>query len=103
MAGKKGRRTVANGNNGNQFRDDEIIILEQSRDGKMVRNIFPKIGGRLLLAHEQNQQISITTEIIRYDESVAVVKTVTSTLKGSFPGIGMASVGRGLAPSERKG
>ena len=38
---------MANNNNGNQFRDDEIIILEQLRDGKMVKNIFPKIGGRL--------------------------------------------------------
>jgi hypothetical protein len=88
---------MANGNNGNQFRDDEIIILEQFRDGQLVKSIHPKIGGRLRLAHEQNQQISITTEIIRYDESVAVVKAVISTMKGSFPGIGMASVGRDSA------
>jgi len=47
---------MANGNNGNQFREDEIIILEQLRDGKMVKNIFPKIGGRLRLAHEENDQ-----------------------------------------------
>ena len=33
------------------------------RDGKMVKNIFPKIGGRLRLAHEENDQLSITTEI----------------------------------------
>jgi hypothetical protein len=33
-------------NNGNQFREDEIIILEQLRDGKMVKSIHPKIGGR---------------------------------------------------------
>jgi hypothetical protein len=84
-------------NNGNQFRDDEIIILEQFRDGTLVKSIHPKIGGRLRLAHEQNQQISITTEIIRYDESVAVVKAVTSTMKGSFPGIGMASIDRDSA------
>jgi hypothetical protein len=83
---------MANGNNGNQFRDDEIIILEQLRDGKMAKSIHPKIGGRLRLAHEQNQQISITTEIIRYDENVAVVKSVTATMKGSFPGLGIASV-----------
>jgi hypothetical protein len=88
---------MANGNNGNQFRDDEIIILEQFRDGQLVKSIHPKIGGRLRLAHEQNQQISITTEIIRYDESVAVVKAVTSTMKGSFPGIGMASIDRDSA------
>jgi len=53
---------MANVNNGNQFREDEIIILEQLRDGKTVKSIHPKIGGRLRLAHEQNQQISITTE-----------------------------------------
>jgi hypothetical protein len=92
---------MANGNNGNQFRDDEIIILEQSRDGKMVKNIFPKIGGRLRLAHEENDQLSITTEIIRYDENLSVVKAVTSTNKGSFPGLGMSSVERdhAIAPA----
>jgi hypothetical protein len=58
---------MANGNNGNQFRDYEIIILEQLRDGKMVRNIFPKIGGRLRLAHEENDQLSISREITKYD------------------------------------
>jgi len=85
---------MANQTNGNQFRDDEIIILDQLRDGKWVKSIHPKIGGRLRLAHEQNQQISITTEVIRYDESIAVVRAVTTTMKGSFPGIGMASVER---------
>jgi hypothetical protein len=62
MAGKRGETTIAN-NNGNQFRDHEIIILEQLRDGKIVKNIFPMIGGRLRLAHEENDQLSITTEI----------------------------------------
>jgi len=92
---------MANNNNGNQFREDEIIALDQSRDGKMVKNIFPKIGGRLRLAHEQNDQLSITTEIIKYDENLAVVKSVTSTMKGSFPGFGMASVERdhSIAPA----
>jgi len=85
---------MANQTNGNQFRDDEIIILEQLRDGKMVKNIFPKIGGRLRLAHEENDQLSITTEIIKYDENVAVVKSVTTNMKESFPGIGKASMER---------
>ena len=48
---------MVNETNGNQFRDDEIIILDQLRDGKMVKNIFPKIGGRLRLAHEENAQL----------------------------------------------
>jgi hypothetical protein len=92
---------MANNNNGNQFRDDEIIILEQLRDGKMVKNIFPKIGGRLRLAHEENDQLSIATEIIKCDENLAVVRAITTTMKGNFPGLGMASVerDRSIAPA----
>ncbi|PKN66286.1 MAG: hypothetical protein CVU57_06345 [Deltaproteobacteria bacterium HGW-Deltaproteobacteria-15] len=87
--------------NGNQFRDDEILILEQVRDGEPVKNIFPKIGGRLRLAHEDNEQLSICTEIVRYDEVIAVVKSVVTTMKGSFPGFGMASTERdhSIAPA----
>ena len=85
---------MANNNNGNQFRDDEIVVLTEKRDRKLVKSIHPKIGGRLRLAHEQNQQISITTEVIRYDESVAVVRAVTTTMRRTFPGTGMASVER---------
>jgi hypothetical protein len=73
---------MANGNNGDQFRDDEVILLEQLRDGKMVKNIFPKIGGRLRLAHPENDQVSITTEIIRYDESLEV-RAIETSLEGN--------------------
>jgi hypothetical protein len=48
-------------NNGNQFRDDEIVVLTENRDGRLVKSIHPKIGVRLRLAHEQNRQISIAT------------------------------------------
>ena len=67
----------------------------------MIKNIYPKIGGRLRLAHEQNQQISITTEIIRYDENVAVVKSVTTTMKKNFPGFDTSSIDRdhSIAPA----
>ena len=69
-----------------------IVVLRENRDGKLVKSIHPKIDGRLRLAHEQNQQISVTTEVIRYDESVAVVKSVTTTMKGSLLGIDLASL-----------
>jgi hypothetical protein len=92
---------MANGNNGNQFREDEIIILEQLRDGKLVINIFPKIGGRLRLAHEENEQLSISTEIIKYDQNLAVIRAITTTMKGNFPGLGMSSIERdhSIAPA----
>jgi len=83
---------MANNNNGNQFRDAEILVLDQMRDGKWVKNIFPKIGGRLRLAHEENEQLSISTEIVRYDEAIAVVRATTTTMKGNFPGLWMSSI-----------
>ncbi len=64
---------MANQTNGNQFRDDEIIMLDQLRQGEWVKSIHPKVGGRLRLAHEENEQLSITTEIIKYDENPAGV------------------------------
>ena len=87
---------MTNQNNGNQFRDDEIVIMTHwdKKEEKWVKSIFPKVGGRLRLAHEDNEQMSITTEMVRYDENIAVVRAVTTTSKGSFPGIGMASAER---------
>jgi len=73
------------GNNSivNQFRGDEIA--------KIDNNLYPKVGGRLRLAHEENHQLSITTNIIKYDGKIAVVSATSTTNKGSFQGFGMAS------------
>jgi len=82
--------------NGNQFRDEEIVIMSHwdKKNDEWVRTVYPKIGGRLRLAHEDNDNLSITTEIIKYDENIAVVRAVSTTTKGSFPGIGMSSMER---------
>jgi len=69
-----------------QFREDEITIIRN--------NVYPKVAGRLRLAHEQNDTLSISTEVVRYDESIAVVRATCSTSKGAFNGIGMASIDR---------
>ena len=77
---------MQNENINQQFREDEIALIRNKQ--------FPKIGGRLRLAHEANAALSIETEIFRYDGNLAVVIAVTKTTKGSFRGIGMASVER---------
>lgn len=87
---------MAKKTNGTQFREDEIVILTHfdKREQAWVKSIHPKIAGRLRLAHEDNEHLSITSEIINYDGNIAVVKVVSSTSKGSFPGLGMASIER---------
>ena len=82
--------------NGNLFREDEMVILSHydKREERWVETEYPKVGGRLRLAHEDNDQLSITTEVIRYDESAAVVKATVKTRKGEFTGLGMSSVER---------
>ena len=82
--------------NGNLFRQDEMVILSHydKRLNQWVEKEYPKVGGRLRLAHESNERLSITTEVIQYDEKVAVVKATTTTDKGEFSGLGMASTER---------
>jgi hypothetical protein len=87
---------MENENINQQFRQEEISYIRRwdKEKNEYVSNPFPKIGGRLRLAHEQNEALSIETEIIRYDEKVAVVIATSKTAKGSFKGIGMASIER---------
>jgi hypothetical protein len=82
--------------NNNLFREDEIVIMSHvdKRTGEVVTRPYPKVGGRLRLAHEENGSLSISTEIIRYDENVAVVRALATTKKGYFNGLGMASLER---------
>jgi hypothetical protein len=93
---KKRRKTMSTEKNNNQFREDEIVIMihVDKRTGEVVTRPYPKVGGRLRLAHEENGSLSISTEIIRYEETVAVVKAQATTKKGTFNGLGMASLER---------
>ena len=73
-------------NNIAPFRVDEITVIRG--------NPYPKVSGRLRLSHENNETLSITTQIIKYDENIAVVRAECTTSKGIFTGIGMASIDR---------
>ena len=87
---------MENPNTTQLFKEDEIAYIRRwdKERNDYVSIPFPKIGGRLRLAHEDNQALSIQTEIVRYDDQTAVVCAVATTAKGSFKGIGMASVQR---------
>lgn len=82
--------------NGSEFRPEEIVTLRHfdKKASQWVESEFPKVGGRLRLAHLENDSLDISTEIFQYDGSLAVVKAVVTTQKGCFTGYGMASVER---------
>jgi hypothetical protein len=79
-----------------QFREEEIITMVHwdKQVGAQITTPYPKIGGRLRIAHENNDQLSITSKVFSYDGQVAVVVATTTTDKGSYNGVGMASVDR---------
>jgi len=81
---------------GSEFRPEEIVTLRHynQKTGQWIENDYPKISGRLRLLHQQNESLDISTEVIQYDGSVAVVKATVTTQKGTFTGYGMASVER---------
>jgi hypothetical protein len=76
------------------FRDDELITRRQKINGEWVESQFPRVGGRLRLAHENNGTLSIQSEVVRLEETYAVVKATATTDKGSFCGYGTASAQR---------
>jgi hypothetical protein len=65
----------------NQFREDEIAFINRfdKQRQEWVVNPHPKVGGRLRLAHEGNEALSIETDIIKYDGSTAGVSDSFST------------------------
>ncbi len=78
----------------NGFREDELVSRKQKLNGEWIETYFPRVGGRLRLAHESNGNLSISTEVVRLEDGVVVVKATASTEKGSFSGFGTASAQR---------
>lgn len=68
------------------FRDEEIVRVQ----GKQ----YPVVGGRLRLAHEENKELSIITNIVNLTDDRAVIQATITTQKGSFSGLGNASLKR---------
>jgi hypothetical protein len=78
--------------NGNgQFREDELVSRKVKVGQEWQTRVFPIIGGRLRILHENNDSLSIQTEIVRLDNDFAVVKAAVESKKGKFNGTGTAS------------
>ncbi len=70
----------------NSFKNEELV--------KVQGKIYPVVGGRLRLAHDENKLLSIDTSILHYNENSVVIQAHVTTEKGSFSGIGNASTKR---------
>jgi len=66
------------------FRKEELVEY----DGK----VFPLVGGKLRIAHEENNKLLITSEVITFTVlEQAVVKTTLEVDKGVFSAYGSSS------------
>jgi hypothetical protein len=89
------------GTNGTgQFRDDELISRKVKVGNEWQTRIFPVVGGRLRLAHEENQSLNLQTEMVSWDGQYAVFKCSAATSKGQFVGYGTANSQRDARLSE---
>lgn len=70
----------------NTFRNEELV--------KVQGKIYPVVGGRLRLAHDENKNLSIETVVVQYNEESTVIQASIKTEKGTFTGLGNASVKR---------
>ncbi len=78
----------------NGFREDELVSRKVKVGNEWQTRTFPVVGGRLRILHENNDNLSIQTEIIRLENDFAVVKAAVENHKGMFNGTGTASVQR---------
>ncbi len=78
--------------NGNgQFLESELIHRKVKVGNEWQTRTFPVVGGRLRLAHEQNDSLSLQTEMINWDGEYAVFKCCAVTGKGQYIGYGTAN------------
>jgi hypothetical protein len=68
----------------NQFNESELVLVN--------KKAYPVVGGRLRLAHEENTVLSIETSIIQYDREIAVIQAKVTTDKGTYNGLGNATI-----------
>ncbi len=78
--------------NGNgQFLESELIRRKAKVDNEWQTRTFPVVGGRLRLAHEENQTLNLQTEMVNWDGQYAIFKCCAVTSKGQFVGYGPAN------------
>ena len=75
----------------NGFREDELISRKVKVGNEWQTRVFPVVGGRLRILHENNDHLSIQTEIVSLEPDFAVVKAAVECEKGKFNGTGTAS------------
>ncbi len=71
----------------NGFREDELFT--ETLNGQT--RVFPVVGGRLRLAHEENQNLNLQTEMVNWDGQYAIFKCSAVTSKGQYVGYGTAN------------
>lgn len=70
----------------NSFKNEELV--------KVQGKVYPVVGGRLRLAHDENKSLSIETSVVQYSDEATVIQASVRTEKGTFTGLGNASVKR---------
>ena len=77
--------------NANGFHEHELVSRKVKVGQEWLTRVYPIIGGRLRILHENNDSLSIQTEIIRLDTDFVVVKAAVESQRGKFNGTGTAS------------
>lgn len=73
------------------FREEELVTRKLNGQTK----VFPIVGGRLRLAHEENEHLNLQTELVNWNEGqYAVFRCTARTTKGTFIGYGTANAQR---------
>src|SRR5271157_1933820 len=87
---RKEAHTMSTNGNG-QLLESELIHRKVKVDNEWQARTFPVVGGRLRLAHEENQTLNLQTEMVNWDGQYAIFKCCAATSKGQIVGYGTAN------------
>jgi hypothetical protein len=90
--GKKKGEFEMNGNGA--FREDELVTRKVKVNGEWQTRTFPVVGARLRIFHENNDELSIKTKIVKLEPDFVIIRADAKTTKGRFNGTGTASTQR---------
>jgi hypothetical protein len=76
------------------FRDEGLVVRHQKLNGQWINTPYPKLGSRLRVLHEQEEMVSIETEIVRRESDFVVVRAIITSSKGTYMCAGTISAQR---------
>lgn len=76
---------------GSEFKESELVTRKVKQGNDWIEKTYPVVGGRLRLAHEENEKLNIQATMLSWDGEFATFQCIVQTDRGVYIGHGTAN------------